>query len=251
MNRTVNRRTSAATLAVLALALGGCQLLGIGGPRAARAPVQADPAILANFGSDQLSEGRKALTEGRTVDAINAFMLAKSFQEHTPAAYNGLAVAYSRLGREDLAERFFLTAAALDPDDPRYRSNLAIFYAHHGVPRDNGEALANASVEQAFDQSANAGETGRSELVVSPERTMRAGVTVRTPVSRMHRVSAAEVRVGGSPANPSINPSGRRAVIEVGGRAGKPASPARVAAASSSEFDAAMREYPIRYPLDD
>ena len=70
MSRSIGRKASAASVAVMALALGGCQVLGIGGPRMARAPADADPALLANFGSEL---GNEALADLRGLDLTQHF----------------------------------------------------------------------------------------------------------------------------------------------------------------------------------
>ncbi|MXO75241.1 hypothetical protein GRI40_08435 [Altererythrobacter aerius] len=250
MTRSLRRTTAAASLATLALALGGCQALGIGGNRMASAPA-ADGEIAApfDFGAEQLAEGREALRKGHIPVAIDSFMLAKSFQEHAPAAYNGLAVAYSRLGREDLAERFFLTAVALSPEDSRYRSNLALFYVRSGIPRVGQAALA-AAAPAATPAPAPAPDVLVAETtVVSPVvRQLAGGISVQAPPRRIQRVSAAEVTIrAAEPGAPALATNQRRAVIEVGARSARPA--VRTVTVASVRPAARVQTYPIRIPL--
>ena len=248
MSRTIGRKVSATSVAVLALALGGCQVLGIGGPRMARAPADADSALIANFGSEQLELGRTALKEGRTVAAIDAFMIAKSFEREAPAAYNGLAVAYSRLGREDLAERFFQEAVARAPDDTRFRANLATFYVRHGIPRSTQPVLAIAPVEPLV---APAPELAAAPVQVDPVRIdpvaavdAKSKVSARTPSSGFRRISRHEVKIVGNT---------RRVIVEVGGAT----TPARVgtvklaATGARTPLRKARPAYPVRVTLDD
>lgn len=243
MSRSIGRKASAASVAVMALALGGCQVLGIGGPRMARAPADADPALIANFGSEQLELGRTALKEGRTVAAIEAFMIAKSFEREAPAAYNGLAVAYSRLGREDLAERFFQEAVARAPDDTRFRANLANFYVRHGIPRSTQPALAIAPVEPLV---APAPELAAAPVQADPVAAVdaKSKVSARTPSSGLRRISRHEVKIVGDT---------RRVIVEVGGAT----TPARVgtvklaATGARTPLRKARPAYPVRVTLDD
>lgn len=250
-----NRAAAALSIAAMTLALGGCQALGIGGHGIARASAKAENSVIAAFGSEQLEEGRKALSEGRTTDAIDAFMLAKAFEEQAPAAYNGLAVAYSRLGREDLTERFFRLAIALAPEEQRYRSNLATFYMRSGIPRSTGLALSSEPEVPLVGGDAPLvdGQRAVQAPVESPVRSLAAGVTVRTPVSRLQRISSSEVAITSEDAThrPVANTGGHRGVIEVGSRSGPSATPAAHVAWSGSRSVSSRPEYPIRIRFDD
>lgn len=214
----------------------------------ARAPADADSTLIANFGSEQLELGRTALKEGHTVAAIDAFMIAKSFEREAPAAYNGLAVAYSRLGREDLAERFFQEAVARAPDDTRFRANLATFYVRHGIPRSTQPALAIAEVEPVV---APAPQVAAAPVQVGSVRIdpvaavdAKSKVSARTPSSGLRRISRHEVKIVGNT---------RRVIVEVGGAT----TPARVgtvklaATGSRTPLKQARPAYPVRVTLDD
>ena len=112
-------------LASAALALSGCQsplLKGWGfnkkaadGPTFARADANG---ILA------LEEGRVYLRQGQISAAVASFKIAQLDPETAPDATNGLGVAYSKLGRPDLADRYFRQAIALRPSDDRFAANL-------------------------------------------------------------------------------------------------------------------------------
>ncbi len=252
MTQAKIRMATALSVATMALALGGCQALGIGGHGLARGSAHAERTAIAEFGAGQLEEGRQALKDGRTVDAIDAFMLAKSFEEQAPAAYNGLAVAYSRLGREDLTERFFQMAIALAPEDDRFRSNLAVFYSRNGAVRSNGPALAFSEVAPLVDDiPVETVAMIDAALPVVPEaRSLGGGVSVRAPASYLRRVSSSEVRIAsGRAATPTLaSAGGHRAVIEIGRSAERAPSGARVAVITKSRGQPA---YPIRIRLDD
>ena len=106
------------------LSLSGCGFLGkIGlshsGSKSAK---QAEAAPrLAQSATD---EGRDHLRANRPGKAIESFNLALFNGEDPAAAYNGLGVSYARLGRNDLAYRFFKKANASDPENPVYAGNL-------------------------------------------------------------------------------------------------------------------------------
>ena len=238
-----------ASVMVMALMLGGCQALGLGGRHMARTSVDAELAANpVDMGAAHLEAGRRALAAGNTVDAIDAFMRAKASPEHMPAAYNGLAVAYSRLGRTDLSERFFLTAVALAPEQDRYRANLALFYTRNGQPKIAEPTLAIAP----------AAAPAMTQVAAAPApapvvRALGAGVTVQTPATRLQRISRGEVAIrSGGPTAPVVKTASvtRRPVIEVGGSRTQ-AYPVRVTLADAPEQPRKAQAYPIRIPLGD
>ena len=258
------RNRVAATASVLAFSvmLGGCQMLGIGGHRSASSDAAIERAEPGDLGAAQLAEGRRLLKEGRTVDAIESFMLAKAFPQHAPAAFNGLAVAYSRLGRTDLTERFFLTAVALAPEDDRYRSNLAVFYAQNPAQRGLDARLQVAALQQAALELAPVAPVQQAladvPAPVAEPRVMRGGVVSVASSSTLRRVSSREVSVGGAAAPARVASVGgplpvvtyrqpRKAVIEVGGKA-----PAEEAAkvALADKAKSAAPTYPVRIELE-
>ncbi|MGX7953464.1 tetratricopeptide repeat protein [Tsuneonella sp. HG249] len=239
-----------ASVVAMALMLGGCQALGLGGNRMARTSIDAELAANpVDMGAAQLDAGRRALAAGNTVDAIDAFMRAKASPEHMPAAYNGLAVAYSRVGRTDLSERFFLTAVALAPEEDRFRANLALFYTRNGQPKIAEPALAIAPVTAPETTQVAAAAPSSAPVI----RNLGAGVTVQAPTTRLQRVSRGEVaiRSGGLTA-PVVKTASvtRRPVIEVGGSR-EQAYPVRVTLANSAEQPRKPQAYPIRIPLGD
>lgn len=248
MTKLSANATTAATALALALTLGGCQALGFGGAQMASTTMREAPAV--DLGAEVLAEGRAALEAGRTTDAIDAFMLAKAYPVHAPAAYNGLAVAYSRLGRTDLTERFFLTAVGLAPDEAKYRTNLALFYSKNAQPRIAEPALVVAPVQATAVALAAVSSPDAPTLAVAAQverrpvvRALKAGVTVQSPGPALQRISKGEVSIrtaplAGTPSAVAVTGrGGHRAVIEVGGARSAPA--VRVGAAA----------YPVRIPL--
>ena len=80
-----------------------------------------------------LDRGRAQLDAGLDALAIESFRGQLRLDPENADAYNGLAVAYGRIGRDDLAQRYFETALAKDPMNSRAQTNLA---------RLNGEKFA-------------------------------------------------------------------------------------------------------------
>lgn len=108
------------------VALGGCQFLG-SLHLTKRAPVTgAGDARLASASRSYTQAGRDHLRGGSPGLAIDAYNLALAGGEDPAAAYNGLGVAYARIGRPDLAYRFFHKAVMSDPHNPVYTRNLGV-----------------------------------------------------------------------------------------------------------------------------
>lgn len=111
----------AVLLLTSAFALGGCQLFK---PNSGSFAASAKAAE-AERQASSTDQGREHLRAGRYGQAIVAFDRALAHGEAPAAAYNGLGVAYAKLGRADLAYRFFKKATMADPENPAYSRNLA------------------------------------------------------------------------------------------------------------------------------
>ncbi|QKG71133.1 tetratricopeptide repeat protein [Erythrobacter mangrovi] len=110
-------------VATMAAAVAGCQSSPWHGRFMAKA--NASPSLRGSeTGAQQLEEGRQYLREGNLSRAVASFQLARLDSDSAAEANNGLAVVYAKLGRPDLAERYFRTAILLKPDDTRYVANL-------------------------------------------------------------------------------------------------------------------------------
>ncbi|HEV7232720.1 MAG TPA: tetratricopeptide repeat protein, partial [Sphingorhabdus sp.] len=70
--------------------------------------------------------GRAQLDAGLDALAIESFRAETRINPDSADAYNGLAVAYGRIGRDDLAQRYFETALAKDPMNAKASANLAL-----------------------------------------------------------------------------------------------------------------------------
>jgi hypothetical protein len=124
-------------------------MLAIAAPAAARGlPDDLKPrttginasAIAAGNDSDRsgagaLDEGRALLMAGNPAQALSAFQLALAQAPQSVAALNGIAIAYDRLGRSDLARQYFEMALALEPDAADIAHNLGLALVRAGNDR--------------------------------------------------------------------------------------------------------------------
>ena len=106
------------------VALGGCKFLGsqhlVSNPASEAVPTE----IAQREYGPAIQRGRIYLQNNMVGLAIDSFNVALASGEDPAAAYNGLGVAYSRLGRADLGYRFFKKAVMSDPANPAYARNL-------------------------------------------------------------------------------------------------------------------------------
>lgn len=118
-------RIAAMSVVFAGLTLSGCQsplLAGWGFSKKAPAAgafsrPAADPLVA-------LEEGRIYLRNGQISAAVASFKIAQLDPAAAPDAKNGLGVAYVKLGRPDVADRYFREALALRPGEDRYAANL-------------------------------------------------------------------------------------------------------------------------------
>ena len=190
-----------ALVALASVAVAGCA--SPLGRIAMRSGPQPDPALLAPPVNPDLIEGRKALATGNYGAAIAALRLARLDPDSAAEATNGLGVAYARIGRDDLAERYFRQAIVLAPQDRRFAANLDRFYQ----VRDARLArLAQAAPKpvapvmptmQAGIRVAVGGGTGQRAVAVAPASTGPRLAVTRARTSPAVTVSDGRSRSGG------------------------------------------------------
>ncbi|WP_052761976.1 tetratricopeptide repeat protein [Aurantiacibacter luteus] len=119
-------KTTQALLGAISLvALSGCQGMPWQSAHSeARAPSTPD---MSSYFAQRIHDGRRHLAAYRLAAAIEAFRQASYNPDFAGEAFNGMAVAYDRLGRYDLAERYFRQAVAAAPQDARFARNAARF----------------------------------------------------------------------------------------------------------------------------
>jgi hypothetical protein len=148
-------------LIALSVPLGACSsLFGIYfADRQSRAPSASpvSPPVLGPPTATRTTLARQELAEGQIGAAIEMFQQALSAGEERAPAVNGLGVAYARLGRADLAVRYFEEATAIAPADQRYAGNLALLLSSPSTLRRDEPALASAmAAPQAAPTAASA-----------------------------------------------------------------------------------------------
>ena len=112
-------------LVTAAVSLSGCQSFPLTSWlfKNDRTASDADPQ-LAGSTTGALEEGAALLRAGNLSAAVASFRIAQLDRATRADACNGLGVAYAKLGRLDLAERYFQAAILSDPDNTRYAANL-------------------------------------------------------------------------------------------------------------------------------
>ena len=120
------------TIAVAAMLLAGCQSSpfsgwGVAKKQNKRPAAEAPPEIV---GAQLIEEGRAQLRDGHISAAVATLRLARLDPATAAAAENGLGVAYAKLGRFDIADRYFRAAVARDPQDMRFTANLLRLQRH-------------------------------------------------------------------------------------------------------------------------
>ena len=191
----MNSAIKIATVVSAAIALSGCQSfinkLGFG-PKDQSMRAEAGGPI---FGSDELDSGREALKAGLPAAAITQFRLAAMNVETAPDAFNGLGVAYAKLGRADLAERYFKMALSLDSSNARFASNLNRFYNSELGTSARALAMREKEAQATLASAANAAEQ-QGLLEQQPVNERRGAVTlVKAPVAVVRGSTPRELRI--------------------------------------------------------
>ncbi|GAA0273383.1 hypothetical protein GCM10009127_12300 [Alteraurantiacibacter aestuarii] len=186
-------------LAGAAALLNGCALLGIGHKGAHIEALSTLPGDAEAF--VQFESGRDSLASGNYAAAIAEFSHARAEPTLLGPALNGMAVAYARLGREDLAERYFREATMADPADTRFAANLLRL-------QQAGQKAASQAATLAFDARyvptpmvVRAG----SGTAMLPTGGAAPRLTVTQSQQQLVRIDAAQVQLSAMVAEPSVN----------------------------------------------
>jgi hypothetical protein len=119
-------------------------------------------------GDELLAEGRMQFRNGNFALAVDAFRRATRQPAQSVDAYNGLAASYDRLGRFDLARRYYEEALAIAPADPRVIHNYAVSLRLQGRDAEAHQLLASASPPAAASPVPAAQEAALADAVASP-----------------------------------------------------------------------------------
>lgn len=156
-------------------ALGGCQSVPLLGWMSKERPAAAAKRnTLAENKSGALEEGKALLRSGNISAAVASFRIALLDPAARGEANNGLAVAYAKLGRADIADRYFRAAIESDPDNPKFAANLLRLQQQVLLARAryDGEALAARAIETHV--------AAREALTGQAQRIARAEVLIRS-----------------------------------------------------------------------
>lgn len=144
----------------------GCQGSPLKGWSFGKSRAPARLAAVQVEGAAALEEGRALLRDGRLSAAAASFRIAMLDPATAADANNGLAVAYAKVGRPDLAERYFRAAIRIDPEDMRYTANL--LRMQHGV------MLARQAAEKRQQAALAAPAPAEPERLAASQRVHRA-----------------------------------------------------------------------------
>ena len=220
-------------LAILAAAtaVSGCQSFPLTSWMFKDRPAARDArTTLAGSTIGALEEGNAFLRAGNISAAVASYRIASLDPSARGDASNGLAVAYARLGRPDLAERYFRAAIAVEPDNPKFVANLLRLQQQVLLAR--GREAPSADVIAVPARPAQSVLAPRDALTGPAERVSRAEVMVRSgPPAAAAPAMAVIYRDAAEPADAGAS-----------GRPSDEERPAAVAAASAHPITVAFGE---------
>lgn len=244
----MERHLVCATLVISALGLTACASTR----HSARAALQI-PGSSVSLSEDPLSypgrriaDGKRQLGEHNYGAALTSFREARLDQRHAGEAWNGMAIAYANLGRNDLAELYFTRAANVENADPKFAANLQRFYAQL--------ASNSAGARRAAPQPPEAKLAPADGL----RRTPLASLRIAAPSTRLVRLSNSEMMLRtGRPADAEMaipSRAGSTGIQMARGQVNPPTYPQRIAFSSPHRktdraFQTADRGYPVRITL--
>jgi tetratricopeptide (TPR) repeat protein len=166
-------------LVTAAVSLGGCQSFPLTSWmfKKDRPASEAGPALAGNT-AGALEEGTAFLRAGELSAAVASFRIAQLDRATRADASNGLGVAYAKLGRLDLAERYFQAAILSDPDNTRYAANLLRLQQQVMLARRSGAGEDLAAVGAAPEPQAR--PASEALLAGTVDRVSRGEVRVST-----------------------------------------------------------------------
>ncbi len=228
---------------VLALAIA---LLAATGAAARDRPIELRssstpmPAVMLAGGAEAaLDEGRALLAAANPVQAIAAFRTALASNPQSVAALNGLAVAYDRLGRADLARQHFEQALAFEPDAADIAYNLGWSLLKAGQDREAIAPLQRASA-------------GRDARAASAARRALAIIAARLEAPAAPALVVADAGPRQAAARIDVVASGEAVLVLAAAPppvAARPVAPQRIAAAPPAPVPTAPALAPPAAPI--
>lgn len=232
-------------IAAIGLSLAGCGVFRSDEVRAS-SDMQVD---MTGYFAQRLEAGRGLLRAGHLTRAIDAFRQASYDPRFAAEATNGMAVAYTKLGREDVARRLFLKAIAAAPEDERFSRNLARLEANVWMRDNKAPQFAEAPQEPVELSRADEPRaelppvsTVRSVGDLVPNRTKEFRIITRSPVEAEPEGGTGIISPAPAPARPA------KAIITA--QRGEYTMRARLVKSSGSlQSGQQRRAYPIRIAL--
>lgn len=237
----MKRTIAIVSLALAAPGLSACNaLFGDHGSSSGR--LSSADLDMEDYFADRIAMGRALMDRQRYGAALVAFRQARYHPDYAGDAYNGMAVAYAKLGRADLAERFFLEASHVDPGNPRYMANLSHLRADM-TELAAAEQVDQQPVEAPSPAGVLAAASEREPRVVD---TGRAVIRLGLPQTKLirHNGSAVFLASGGDHPAQAAPATARRVVVSDPA----PAKSSVQVSGNKKVYAAAARQqqYPIR-----
>ncbi|WP_120077073.1 tetratricopeptide repeat protein [Aurantiacibacter odishensis] len=197
-------------VAVTGILLSGCSLFRGHESAALNANIHAQQATAEAIAEIELEVGRKNLAEGNLATAARYLASARTNPLTRADATNALGVVYVRLGRLDVAQRYFREALEVEPDNARFATNLA---------RVEGDvSFARARALDADIQSATA-EVAQLELpaLPTPQQVDAPAPAPVTATSARRQGHVIHIRTTDGPAHapPRMEVYARRPVVQM------------------------------------
>ena len=138
-----------------------------------------------------LQRGRAQLDAGLDALAIESFRTEIRFNPENVDAYNGLAVAYGRIGRNDLAQRYFEIALAKDPMNVKVQANLAKLPGNGNLEIRQASVLPPAQSDEPVAITGDAAIVMEERSIASLELPALAELPV--PIAQLEAAPPAEI----------------------------------------------------------
>lgn len=171
--------TKLALTVAVGVSLSGCQALF--GPHTAHVNSAYGSRLAAGEGAvnPALDQGRQLLRAGRVAQAIEVLRVAQRDPGSMAEASNALGVAYAKLGRHDLADRYFHMAVAMEPGEARFAANMLRLQRDYDLAQRRNEEAAQLALRAEEEKRV---AQARAEAAASGriQRVSRGQVAIRT-----------------------------------------------------------------------
>ena len=159
--------------------------------------------------AEALAEGRSLLAAGNAAQAISVFRIALGQNAGSVAALNGIAIAYDRLGRIDLARQHFEMALSLEPGAGDIAYNLGWSLHRAGQHRDAIAWLQRASSSG----DGRAAAAARRALLLVAAALENAALAPTTAADAPVRVASARIEAAQTAARIDMASSGEAVLV--------------------------------------